>query len=521
MMNEKNFAVEFVDLTKEFDGFVANNKINLAIEKGKIFALIGENGAGKSTLMSILFGLYTPSFGYIKINGKRVEIKDPNIANDLKIGMVHQHFKLVDQFSNLENIVLGSEYHKNNFLYQKPAIEKIKLLQNKYHLHFDLHQKTGDATIGTQQKVEIIKMLYRNSEILIFDEPTAILTPQEIDGLLKTMVEFKNAGKTVIFISHKLKELKKVADAGAVIRLGNVVLKIDDFASVDLSTISKAMVGSDLISKKTSSLADHHQQNSTAAIAPTILKLENVSTKGIKFLNNISLEVKAGEILAIAGVEGNGQEEIEFVISGLLKSKHGKISFYDPETKTLKDVSKKSIQKRRIAGLSYIPSDRHKYGLVLDFSILDNTIIRRLADKFLVKYKIINKRKLQTLYQKIAKKYDVRGGKDGYAIARSLSGGNQQKAIVGRELISPHQILLICQPTRGLDIGAIENIHQAILEEKAQQKAILLISYELDEVLALADNVAVINKGHLSNKIPIDQIDRHQIGLMMAGIAKE
>ncbi|MDQ0514309.1 ABC-type uncharacterized transport system ATPase subunit [Mycoplasmoides fastidiosum] len=510
-MNQKQYAVEFVDLTKEFNGFVANHQINLQIEKGKIFALIGENGAGKSTLMSVLFGLYNPTYGYIKINGERIEIQDPNHANDLKIGMVHQHFKLVEDFTNLENIILGSEFEKNRMLYREPAIKKIQALQAKYRLHFDLNQKTGDATVSTQQKVEIMKMLYRNSDILIFDEPTAVLNPQEIDGLLETMLEFKKANKTIIFISHKLNELKKVADSAAVIRLGQIVLKIPDFQQVDLKTVSHAMVGANLVESK---------NTQTTIDSEVFLSFENVSTKGVKKLQDVSFQLQKGEILAIAGVEGNGQELIEFIIAGLVKPKTGAIKFYDPQTQQLVDITKKSIHFRQAMGLSYIPNDRQKYGLVLDFNIFENTIIRRLKDKTLQFLGIIKNRELRQFYHQIATQYDVRGDNQGQAKARALSGGNQQKAIVGRELLTPHHILLVCQPTRGLDVGAIQNIHQALLKDKAQNKAILLISYELDEVLALADSVAVINNGTLSPKIPISQVSREMIGSIMTGINK-
>lgn len=509
-MDKNLYAVEFVNLTKKFNEIVANNNINLKIKKGSIFALIGENGAGKSTLMSVLFGLYNPTLGHIKINGIKTEIKNPNHANVLRIGMVHQHFKLVGNYTNLENVILGQEFVKKNLLYYQPAIEKIKLLQKKYKLEFNLNQKTQNASISSQQKVEIMKMLYRDADILIFDEPTAVLNPQEIDGLLATMLEFKKDNKTIIFISHKLNELKQVADAGAVLRMGKVILEISNFKQIELKTISKAMVGSDVNIVK--------NQNKNKNFNQVGLMFENVCASHYNSLKNVNFIINQGEIFAIAGIESNGQDEIEFVLSGIIKLKKGSIKFYDPITNQLIDVSKKSIQKRQKLGLSYIPSDRQKYGLVLDFTIFNNSIIRRMADHQIKRFGFIKTKFVRKFYDHITTKFDVRGTQNGIAWARSLSGGNQQKAIVGRELLTSHNILIVSQPTRGLDVGAIQNIHKAILVEKAKAKAILLISYELDEVFALADSVAVINKGVLSPKVSINKIDRVTIGLMMGGL---
>ncbi|OYD26749.1 simple sugar transport system ATP-binding protein [Mycoplasma testudineum] len=588
----KNYAIEFKHLTKEFPGIKANDNISFAVEKGTVHSLIGENGAGKSTLMSILFGLYSPTSGEILINGNPTAIKGPNQANDLGIAMVHQHFKLIDNYTNLQNIILGNETTlAGGILTTKSAADKIKAIQNKYNLHFDLNQKTGSATVATQQKVEIMKMLYRDADILILDEPTAVLTPQEITGLLETIKTFRDAGKTILFISHKLNEVKEVSDRATVIRHGKVIQTFDSLESVNPEDMSAAMVGEKVVLPKNNSSILFEKN-------PTIVEFENVFAKGNKELTNLNFEIKAGEILAIAGVEGNGQEELEFLAGGLIKPTTGRISFKDyysyskdnevakkvikreksafnkkmyeilefmnfwlsrdyknfvldffrknhdgsktrysilkstkklskghfsrPKTHTslkdgMIDISQLSVSKRKKYGLSYIPGDRHKYGLVLDFNIRDNSVIRKLSNPDTVKFGIILKKNVSDFFKQIESKFDVRGARSGVSMARSLSGGNQQKAIVGREILDEHQFIVVVQPTRGLDVGAINNIHNYILEEKAKNKAILLISYELDEVLALADNVAVIHEGKLSKKIPISQVNRTEIGLMMAG----
>ncbi|MDJ1646189.1 ABC transporter ATP-binding protein [Mycoplasma phocimorsus] len=507
----QEYAIQFINITKKFGDIIANNDITINIKKGTIHALIGENGAGKSTLMSILFGLYSPTSGSIKIDGHSIYIKDPNLANEVGIGMVHQHFKLVNAYTNLDNIILGSEIESRGFLDKKTAIAKIIAIQNKYNLHFDLNQKTGNATVGTQQKVEIMKMLYRDAEVLIFDEPTAVLTPQEISGLLETMKIFRKNGKTIIFISHKLNEVKEVADEATVIRHGKVVGHFEDPKNASISELSEAMVGKKVVMPK----------NDAIVLSEKIgFEFKNVSAKHQKSIHNVSFNIKKGEILAIAGVEGNGQEEIEFIASGILKPKEGHVFIYDEKGKKI-DITNFSVAKKKNQGISYIPGDRHKYGLVLDFSILENSIIRQLDNKLTQKLLVINNKNMQDFYNKIETKYDVRGGRNGHSKARSLSGGNQQKAIVGREMLSDHNFIIIVQPTRGLDVGAINIIHNKILEEKAHGKAILLISYELDEVLALADSVIVINKGRVSEKRSIKNITRTEIGKLMAGVNNE
>ena len=511
------YELELLNITKEFSGFYANKDITLRVRKGTVHALIGENGAGKSTLMSILFGLYTPTSGTIKIGGNTVIIKDPNQASDIGIGMVHQHFKLVDTYTNLQNIVLGSEFTKpGGFLDLNKSRIKIKAFQQKYKLDFDLDQKTGEATVSTQQKVEIMKMLYRDADILIFDEPTAVLTPQEIEELLKVIIELKKNGKTIIFISHKLWEIKQIADEATIIRHGRVIRHYPSLVGVDPAFIAADMVGRKIVESKNT---NHNFSNETT------FELKDINFRKLK---NVNLSIHKGEIVAIAGVEGNGQEEIEEIITGISKPEKGKIFINNRNGK--QDITKYSTKNKNKEFISIIPADRHKHGLVLDFSINDNSIIRKIDDKETYEFensaisainkaffKFINTKKKNLLTKQIIEQYDVRGAKEGYAQARALSGGNQQKAIVGREIISDHDFILITQPTRGLDIGAINYIHEQILEDKAQNRAILLISYELDEILALADTIAVINKGEIVSIKPIDQYTREEIGMLMAG----
>lgn len=501
------YELELINISKEFNGFYANKDITIRVRKGTVHALIGENGAGKSTLMSILYGLYNPSSGSIFIQGNPVVIKNPSQASDIGIGMVHQHFKLIDVYSNLENIILGNEYTKKvNFLDYKKARIKIESFQKIFNLNFDLDQVSGESTVATQQKVEIMKMLYRDAEILIFDEPTAVLTPQEIDEFLKIVDFLKSKGKTIIFISHKLWEVKKVADEATVIRAGRVVKHYPTLEGVEINQIANEMVGRNVVEIKNS---NHTYDNQV------VFKLENIS---FGKLANVSLEIHKGEILAIAGVDGNGQQELEEIITGLKKPTEGKIIICNRNG--TKDITKGSVKKKNSEFISIIPADRHKHGLVLDFSINDNAIIRRLEDKTMVnpQTKFINAKNRNNFSKKVIEEYDVRGANEGYSIARSLSGGNQQKAIVGREILTDHDFILIIQPTRGLDIGAINFIHQQIIEEKRKGKAVLLISYELDEVISLADTIAVINKGKILGKGEVSSFTREQIGLLMAGI---
>ncbi|WP_029906229.1 ABC transporter ATP-binding protein [Mycoplasmopsis opalescens] len=510
-------AVEFKNVTKVFPGIVANSDVSFQVKKGTIHALIGENGAGKSTLMSILFGLYEQTSGEILVNGKKVLFTGPNDANEAGIGMVHQHFKLVDVYTNLDNIILGDEWvQKFDVINRNIAIKKIKALQNIYNLHFDLFQKSGEATVSTQQKVEIMKMLYRGNEILVFDEPTAVLTDEEIQGLLQSFEIFKKAGKTIIFISHKLKEIEQVADSATVLRLGKVAGNFD-IKNVSMDTIIKAMVGSDVVEIK---------NNTPAKRDEVVFSMKNVSTTNLnKNLKSINFDVHAGEIFAIAGISGNGQEELEQVAGGLIFPSKGSIHLRVQDKATgqyhLKDITSSSAYERSKDHMAYIPADRHHHGVILDYTIEENSIIRRLWDKEFQNAGILKSKNIANFTNEIIEKYDVRSSRGGKSIARSLSGGNQQKFIVGREMLFEHDFIIIVQPTRGMDIGAITNIHSEILKEKQNGKAILLISYELDEVLALADTIAVINEGKILSIQDAKNVSRHEIGKFMSSSSSD
>ncbi|MGL5268362.1 MAG: ABC transporter ATP-binding protein [Spiroplasma sp.] len=531
--NEKNikYAVEMEKITKIFlDTIIANDNISLKIKKGEIHALVGENGAGKSTLMSILFGLYQPTKGLIKINDKKVVISNSIKATELGIGMVHQHFKLVDNFTMLENIILGSEsVFKWQWLNFKEAKKRILAISKKYKLNIDSNLKVENASVGMQQRVEILKVLYRGADIIVLDEPTAVLTPQEITSLLEIIKELKHVGKTIIFISHKLDEVKAIADSITVIRHGKVV---DSFKASDKNKdeIAALMVGREIVPVKNSG---------KVALGPTLLKIEDLHVKKmnsispankLKFLfnkkkktaitsngkemwglENFCLEIKAGEIVAIAGVEGNGQSELIYSLTGLMKATKGRVYLED------KDVTNFSARKLYSYGLSHIPEDRHKYGLVLDYTVIDNMVLQNIDQYPFSKFALLRKKAVQSYAQKIIFGYDVRGSDSGFALARGLSGGNQQKAVVGRELNRRHQILIVAQPTRGLDIGAIEYIHQKILEEKEKGNAVLLISYELFEVMTLADRIVVLHSGKITGDVSAKNIKKETLGLMMAG----
>lgn len=499
-------AIEFIEITKEFPGIVANDKVSIDILEGEIHAIIGENGAGKSTLMSMLFGMYKPTSGSIKIFGNHVNIRNPLHANEMGIGMVHQHFKLVDNFTNLENIILGSEFTKFGVLDKKTAISKIKLLQEKYGLFFDLKEKTRNSNVSTQQKVEIMKMLYKDADILIFDEPTAVLSPIEIKSLLKTIKAMQKEGKTIIFISHKLLEVKEIAKRATIIRHGKVIKTFDSLQGVEIEELSNAMVGSHVVTIKNKHVSNFDENDKI---------LEFVSVSGKK-LNSASFSLHKGEILAIAGVEGNGQEDIEYILGGLQKAKEGNIIINNMKS------SFHEIKKRKHFNLSYIPGDRHKFALALDLDVKENLILSDTKNKDFFKWGILtNFKNVSKHSNDIIKRFDVRGAREGESDARSLSGGNQQKAVVGREIEKEHDILLVVQPTRGLDVGAINNIHQILLEQKAKGKAILLISYELDEILSLADTIIVLNKGFIVENGSAAEVTREKIGLAMAGKTEE
>ena len=506
-MNDNDIVIEMKNITKSFPGIKANNNISLDLKKGEIHALLGENGAGKSTLMSILFGFYQPDEGEILLNGEVVEIDGPLKANELGIGMVHQHFKLVEVFTVLENIILGVEPNKYGFLTYKKAKKKIEELCKKYEFDLDLDAKIEDITVGAQQKTEILKMLYRDNDILIFDEPTAVLTPQEIDDLLKIMKNLASEGKSILFISHKLDEIMSVSDRVSILRKGELI------ATLNTKDTTKEELSSLMVGREVSFTSNKKE----CVVGETILKVRNLVMpdkihKGVDIVNNVSFNVKEGEIVCIAGIDGNGQSDVIFGITGLEKIKSGSIIFKD------KDVTKLSIFKRNELGMSHVPEDRHKHGLVLDYELDDNLVLENYyKDEYNYLKFIINKDAIKEYGESLIEKYDIRSGQGTKSIVRGMSGGNQQKAIVGREIERDPDLLILVQPTRGLDVGAIENIHNAIIAQRDEGKAVLVVSYELDEVYDLADRILVMFKGEIVGELDPKTTSREELGLYMAG----
>ena len=502
-----SYVVEMLNIRKEFPGIVANDNITLQLAKGEIHALLGENGAGKSTLMGMLFGMYQPEAGSIKVNGKEVKISSPNVANDLGIGMVHQHFKLVENFTVTENIILGLEPKKFLSIDIKGAAKRIEELSKAYGLNVDPYAKIEDISVGMQQRVEILKMLYRNAEVLIFDEPTAVLTPQEIEDLIGIMKNLIKEGKSIILITHKLKEIKEAADRCTVIRRGKYI------GTVDVKDTSEEDMAKMMVGREVSFVVEKGEGH----LGDTVLKLENVSVKNNKKvlgLKNFNLEVKKGEIVGVAGVEGNGQTELVEAITGMRQIEDGIILFNG------KDITKDSIRERIDTGIAHIPEDRHKRGLILDYTLEDNMVLKVYKNEPFSKNGLINRNKIASYANEIIETFDVRSGEGGRSIARSLSGGNQQKGIIGREIQSNPDLLIAVQPTRGLDVGSIEYIHKRLVEQRDNGKAVLLVSLELDEILNVSDRIAIVNNGELIGVVNASETDENEVGLMMAGIKR-
>ena len=505
-----DYIIEMLDITKEFPGIKANDSVTLQIRKGEIHALLGENGAGKSTLMSVLFGLYQPDGGCIKVRGKEVKINNPLDANALGIGMVHQHFKLVHNFTVLQNIVLGKEDTHGGFLEMKKARKKVMELSEKYHLSVDPDAKIQDITVGMQQRVEILKMLYRDNDILIFDEPTAVLTPQEIDELMSIMKELVSEGKSIIFITHKLNEIKAVADRCSVLRRGRYIGTVD-VASTDKEALSEMMVGHKVqltVEKKEATPGD------------VVLDVQNLVVKDKKqghskdVIKKVSVQVRKGEIVCIAGIDGNGQTELVEAVTGMIKADEGTITLNG------KDVTKESIRYRNTHGMSHIPEDRHKHGLVLDYSLEDNLVLQDYFEPRFQNHGFIKHAEVEKYAKDLIEEYDIRSGQGVDTITRSMSGGNQQKAIIARELTKKHDLLVAVQPTRGLDVGAIEFIHKQIVKERDEGAAVLLVSLELEEVMNLSDRILVIYEGEIVGELNPKTTTIQELGLYMAGSKK-
>lgn len=500
-----NYVIEMLNITKEFPGIIANDDVTLQLKKGEIHALLGENGAGKSTLMSVLFGLYRAEKGVIKKNGEVVEIKDPNVANELGIGMVHQHFKLVEVFSVLDNIILGKEPVKAGFIDRKKAREKILKLSEMYGLNVDPDAVVEDISVGMQQRVEILKMLYRDNEILIFDEPTAVLTPQEIEELMDIMRGFTKEGKSILFITHKLNEIMAVADRCTVLRKGKCIGTVE-IKNTSVRELSKMMVGREVQLKINKTPVKPQE---------TVLSVENLTVPSKLHKNNavknVTFHVRRGEIVCLAGIEGNGQNELALALAGIEKASGGKIVFKD------KDITGEAIRGRSKEGMSHIPADRHKYGLILDFSLQENLVLQRYWQPAFQNRGFIKQDAVKSYAQKLIKQYDIRSGQGTITRMRSISGGNQQKAIVAREIDKDPELLIAVQPTRGLDVGAIEYIHKQLISERDKGKAVLLVSLELDEVMNISDRIYVMYEGEIVGEFDAKNITVEELGLYMAG----
>ena len=503
------YAVEMLNITKRFPGITANDNITLQLKKGEIHALLGENGAGKSTLMSVLFGLYQPEEGEIRKDGKKVEIRNPNDANDLGIGMVHQHFKLVECFSVLDNIILGAEPTQGTFLKKDEARKKVMALSEQYHLQVDPDAIVEDITVGMQQRTEILKMLYRDNEILIFDEPTAVLTVQEIQELMQIMKDLAKEGKSILFISHKLNEIMEVSDRCTVLRKGKYVGTVETKDTTP-EKLSAMMVGRNVSFKV---------EKKQAEPGDVVLDVKNMSVMGKnkkEAVQDVSFQVRKGEIVCITGIDGNGQTELVYGISGLEPLHSGSIVMNG------KDITKTSIRERSVNGMSHIPEDRHKHGLVLDYTLEDNIVLQRYFEpQFTNKLGLLKRKEIRKYSDRLIDEYDIRSGQGSSTVVRAMSGGNQQKAIIAREIDKDPDLLIAVQPTRGVDIGAIEFIHKQLIRQRDEGKGILLVSLELDEVMDVPDRILVMYEGKLVGEFRPDEVTVEELGLYMTGARKQ
>jgi len=503
----ESFAIELLGITKVFPGVVANDDVTLRVRENEIHALLGENGAGKSTLMSILFGLYDADSGRILIRGKEARIRDPNDANALGIGMVHQHFKLVHNYTVAENVVLGMEPRTRSGNVDRAAAERrVQELSALYGLRVDPRARVESITVGMQQRVEILKTLYRNADILIFDEPTAVLTPQEVDELMAILHRLKAEGKTIILITHKLREIKEAADRCTVLRRGRFI------GTVDVATTSEETMAEMMVGRAVKFRID----KGAAKPGPVVLKIEGLTVKGAKgneAVRALDLEVRAGEIVGIAGVDGNGQAELIQAITGLSRPLAGRILLKGV------DIASMSIKDRILRGIGHVPEDRHKNGLVLKFRLDENLVLKTFArPPYSLFMGILDFRAISSHADLLIGQFDIRAGKGSATLCSSMSGGNQQKAIIAREIDLSPELLVVAQPTRGLDVGAIEYIHERIVAERDKGRAVLLISFELDEIMALCDRIAAISKGEIVGVVEAESASEREIGAMMAGL---
>ncbi|MGX7052346.1 ABC transporter ATP-binding protein [Leuconostoc palmae] len=504
-MTESTPVIEMRHIVKKFGDFAANDDINLQVQQGEIHALLGENGAGKSTLMNILTGLLQPTSGEILINGKTVTVDSPSKSDALGIGMVHQHFMLIDAFTVTENIMLGSEITKGLSLDTKTAAKKIQELSEKYGLQVDPYAKISDISVGQQQRVEILKTLYRGADILIFDEPTAVLTPQEIGELITILHNLAKEGKSIVLITHKLDEIRAAADTVTVIRAGK---SIETFpvAGVSSQELADMMVGREVSFKTV---------KSDVKTGETVLNLNNIEVhdaRGVAAVKDFSLDVKSGEIVGIAGIDGNGQTELIQGITGLTKVQAGSIVLQG------KDITNKKPRQITESGVGHIPEDRLRFGMEVDMTLSENLSLQTYYKAPLSKNGILKKDEMDNLAQKLVTEFDVRAA--GIQVtAGSMSGGNQQKAVIARELNRENELIIASQPTRGLDVGAIEYIHQRLIDQRDAGKAVLVVSFELDEILNLSDRIAVINAGKIVGIVDAKDTNKQELGLLMTGMS--
>jgi simple sugar transport system ATP-binding protein len=501
--------IEMLGITKRFPGILANDNVTLQLRAGEIHALLGENGAGKSTLMSILFGMYQPDEGVIKKSGTPVKIGSPSDATRHGIGMVHQHFKLVHNFTVLENIILGVETVKNGMLKMDEARGRVVALSKRYGLDIEPDAHISGITVGMQQRTEILKMLYRENEILIFDEPTAVLIPQEINELMGIMKGLAAEGKSILFITHKLNEIKAVADRCTVLRAGKSIGTVD-VASASKESLSEMMVGR----KVSLSVEKAEIQLGEAIFEAKDLTVRNPAT-GKNVVDHVSFNVREGEIVCIAGIDGNGQSELVHAITGLIASSSGTIAIQG------KDITKTSIRGRDKHGMSHIPEDRHKHGLVLDFNLAYNLVLKSYYKRKFMHAGFLDFGSIYSYSDRLIEKYDIRSGQGARTIARSMSGGNQQKAIIAREIDLNPKFLIAVQPTRGLDVGAIEYIHKRLVNARDSGKGVLLVSLELDEVMGVSDRILVMFEGKLVANLDPKQVSYQELGLYMAGSKRD
>lgn len=499
------YVIEMNHITKQFGQFKANDDITLKLRKGEIHALLGENGAGKSTLMSVLFGLYQPEEGEILMNGRKVNINNPNDANALGIGMVHQHFKLVHNFTVLESIVLGRETTHMGVLKMDEARKRVMELSERYKFRIDPDARISDITVGMQQRVEILKMLYCDNEVLIFDEPTAVLTPQEIHELMKVMKQLVKEGKSIIFITHKLNEIKEVADRCSVLRKGRYI------GTIDVATTSREAMSEMMVGRKVNFILDKQEMKA----GEPVLEVKNLSVRAPHAskdaVHDVSFQVRKGEILCVAGIDGNGQSELVYGITGLMPIEGGQILLNG------KDITKESIRKKCLDGMAHIPEDRHKHGLVLDYTLEENLVLQSYYSERFQNHGFLKFDAIREYAKGLIQKFDIRSGQGERSIARGMSGGNQQKAIIARELDRNPEIVIAVQPVRGLDVGAIEYIHKQLIAQRDAGKAVLLISLELDEVMNISDRILVMYEGEIVGDLVPDEITTEELGLYMAG----